>query len=99
MSTKRNLSTLLNFLFPLVFYRSIFNLERQNFSLKKPPHDERAPAILLTDDIYYGVKFARLLPHPLCGCPFDFCVGGEYGCFSLGKNVFFPTPLELEFFA
>ena len=34
LSTKRKLSILLNFLFPFVFYRRIFNLEIQNFSLE-----------------------------------------------------------------
>ena len=32
-----------------VFYPRIFNLEMQNF---RPPHDERAPAILLMDVSY-----------------------------------------------
>ena len=38
-----------------VFYRRIFNLEMQNFSLENH-HIMNAPAILLMDDIYKGVK-------------------------------------------
>ena len=36
----------------------------------------------------------RLLPQPLCGCPFDFCV-----CVGGGGGIFFPKPLELEIFS
>ena len=36
----------------------------------------------------------RLLPQPLCGCPFDFCV-----CVWGGGGIFFPKPLELEIFS
>ena len=40
----------------------------------------------------------RLFPHLLCGWPCNFCGGGGYGWFCLGKN-FFLKSLELEIFS
>ena len=39
----------------------------------------------------------RLFPHSLCGWPCDFCGGGGYEWFSLGKN-FFPNLWSQKFF-
>ena len=86
LSTKRNLSSFLNFFFPFVFHRGIFKLKMQNFGLEN-------------HHMMSSTKVQNLLlPHPLCGWPFDLSGGGAYGWFSLGKNVF-PKPLEWEIFS
>ena len=69
------------FLSICVFYRHIFNLKRQNFSL-----DECAPAIV--DGWHLLTCQICLFPHSLCVWPYVFCWGGGYGQFSLGKNFF-----------
>ena len=98
LSTKRNLRTRLNFLFPLVSFLFVFSILKCKTSvLKTTTWCTRASHFV------YGwhllrCQIRRLLPHPLCGCPFDFCGGGGYGWFILGKN-FFPKPLELEIFS
>ena len=96
LSTKRNLSILLIFLFPSVFYRRIFNLKMQNFRL------ENHHMIKARQPFCWQMTSTKLsnppLSQSLCGWPFDFCGGSGYGWFSLGKN-FFPKPLGLEIFS
>ena len=99
LSTKKKLSILLNFLFPFVFYRRIFNLEIQNFSL------ENHHMMNVRQPFCWWMTFTEVSnpllpppPHPLCSWPCNFCGGWGYGWFSLGKN-FFPKSLELEIFS
>ena len=91
LSTKRNLSTLLNFLFPLVSFIGVFSiLKCKTLVLKTTTWWTRGSHFV---DGWHLLRcqIRRLLPHPLCGCPFDFCVGGGYGWFSLGNNFFSQT--------
>ena len=74
------------FLSICVFHRGIFKLKMQNFGLEN-------------HHMMSSTKVQNLLlPHRLCGWPFDLSEGGAYGWFSLGKNVF-PKPLKLEIFS
>ena len=84
LSTKRKLSILLNFLFPFVFYRRVFNLEIQNFGLKNHHMmNARQP-------FCWWMLFTLRVDH------LTFVAG--YVWFSLSKN-FFPKPLELDIFS
>ena len=95
LSTKRKLSILLNFLFPFcVFYRRIFNLEMQNFSLENHHMNACQP-------FCWWITFTKVsnpfLPSPpkWLTWPLDVCGGARYGWFycwfSLYWKNFFPN--------
>ena len=98
LSTKRKLSILLNFLFLFFFYRRIFNLEMQNFSL------EKHHIMIARQPFCWWMTFTKVSnpfhpsPLKLLKWPLDDC--GELGCgwfywswFSLYWNNFFLKPL------
>ena len=98
LSTKRNLSTLLNFVFPLVSFKGVFStLKYKPLVLKATTWWTRASHFV---DGWHLLrcKIRRLLSHPLCGCPFDFCGGGGMSGLFWAR-IFFPKPLELEIFS
>ena len=97
LSTKRNLSTLLNFLFPLVSFIGVFSILKCKTSVLKAI-TRGTPANHFIDRWHLlRCQIRRLLPHPLCGCPFDICGGGGMGGLFWAR-IFFPKPLELEIF-
>ena len=89
LSTKRNLSTLLNFLFPLVSFIGLFSfLKCKTLHLKATTWWTRAS---------HFVDGWHLSPPPMW-LPIWLLWGSGYGWSILGKN-FFLKPLELEFFS
>ena len=92
----------MNFLFPFVSYRRIFNLEMQNFSLENHHMNACQP-------LCWWITFTKVsnpfLPSPpkWLTWPLDDCGGVGYGWFywfSLyWRRFFFQTSLELEFFS
>ena len=102
LPTERKLSILLNFLFPFVSYRRIFNLEMQNFSLENHHMNACQP-------FCWWITFTKVsnpfLPSPpkWLTWPLDDCGGVGYGWFywfSLYWRRFFSqTSLELEIFS
>ena len=102
LPTNRKLSILLNFLFPFVLYRRIFNLEMQNFSLENYHMNACQP-------FCWWITFTKVsnpfLPSPpkWLTWPLDDCGGVGYGWFywfSLyWRRLFSQTSLELEIFS
>ena len=102
LPTERKLSILLNFLFPFVSYRRIFNLEMQNFSLENHHMNACQP-------FCWWITFTKVsnpfLPSPpkWLTWPLDDCGGvggGWFYWFSLYWRRFFSqTSLELEIFS
>ena len=101
LPTKRKLSILLNFLFPFVFYRRIFNLEMQNFSL------ENHRMMNARQPFCWRMTFTKVsnpfLPSPpSLTVPLDVCGGVGYGWFywfSLyWERIFSPTYNGVRFF-
>ena len=76
LSTKRKLSILLNFLFPFVSFIGVFSILSAKLWSWKLPHDERAPAILLMDDI--SRCQIGFFPHPLNGWQDHWTFEGEW---------------------
>ena len=97
LSTKRDLSTLLNFLFPLVFYRRIFNLEMQNFSLKSHYMMNARQQFCWRMSSTKVSNWPASSPPPMW-LPVWLLWGRGHGWVSLGTNVF-PKPLELDIFS
>ena len=83
-----------------VFYRCIFNLEMENFSLENHHMMNARQPFCWRITSTKSVKFAGFFPTPYVVAHLTFVVGrgGGYGWFSLGKN-FFPKPLELDIFS
>ena len=71
-----------------VFYRLIFILEMQNFTLK-------GHHMMNASEPFCRLMTSIPIPYVVAHLTF---VGSGYGWFILGKN-FFPKPLELEFFS
>ena len=102
LPTERKLSILLNFLFPFVSYRRIFNLEMQNFSLENHHMNACQP-------FCWWITFTKVsnpfLPSPpkWLTWPLDDCGGvgcGWFYWFSLYWRRFFSqTSLELGIFS
>ena len=75
-----------------VFYRHIFNLWSW-----KPPHDERAPAILV--DGWHLLSYQiRFIPHPLNGWHDHWTFVGEGGMGGFEVIIFFQTSGVRNFF-
>ena len=98
LSIKRSLSTLLNFLFPLVSFIGVFSiLKCKTLVLKATTWWTRA-RYFVDGGHLQRCQIRRLLPQPLCDCPFDFCRGrGMGGLFwarffsqTSGVRSFFP---------
>ena len=102
LPTNRKLSILLNFLFPFVLYRRIFNLEMQNFSLENYHMNACQP-------FCWWITFTKVsnpfLPSPpkWLTWPLDDCGGVGYGWFywfSLyWRRLFSQTSGVRNFFA
>ena len=91
LSRKRNLSILLNFLFPFVFFRRIFNLEVQKFSLENHHMmNERQP-------FCWWMTFTKVSNVPLPPPPMWLTMWLLWGRGGMGEN-FFLKSLELEIF-
>ena len=63
------------FSFHLCILSAIFNLEMQNFSLESY-HMMNASSHFVDGWHLLGCQIRRLPPHPLCGCPYNFCGEG-----------------------
>ena len=87
LCTKMNLSTLLNFLFPLVSFIGVFSILK-------------CKTLVLKTTTWHLLRcqIHRLLPHPLWGCPSDFCGGGGMGDLVRAR-IFFPNLWSWKFFS